>query len=105
MFAVIYAFHVQPGQAGAFEIAWRELTMLIYQYEGSLGSRLHRQDEATYIAYAQWPDRQTWAQSGDKLPPEAKEASARMRAACTQIETLYELDSIDDLLQPQLSQG
>jgi hypothetical protein len=27
---------------------------------GSLGARLHRSDEGTFIAYAQWPDRESW---------------------------------------------
>jgi heme-degrading monooxygenase HmoA len=53
MFTVIYSFQVKPGQVHKFEKAWKDLTLLISEYEGSLGSRLHKQSELSYIAYAQ----------------------------------------------------
>lgn len=99
MFSVIYYFETQPGQSANFEAAWEELTRLIYIYEGSLGSRLHRTAENQYLAYAQWPDRETWAGSGNKLPDSADELRARMRNSCTRIETLHELELVRDLLQ------
>jgi len=98
MFTVIYSFKVIPTQAKSFEKAWKELTVLIYKYEGSLGSRLHKQSPLHYIAYAQWPDKNTWENSGYKLPKAAKEISRIMRESCQKIETLYELDVIEDLL-------
>ena len=99
MFAVIYRFTVHTGQDESFQEAWGELTNLIHRHEGSLGSRLHRESEGNYIAYAQWPDRQTWEGSGDKLPAEADGWRQQMRASCEKIETLHTLDMTDDLLQ------
>lgn len=98
MFIVIYSFKVKPGREVDFKAAWRALTQLIYQYEGSLGSRLHKNNSHEYIAYAQWPDRETWKNSGAKMPPEADLARAEMKNACTLIATLYELEMEDDLL-------
>ena len=99
MYVVIYRFSVQPGKDRAFKEAWQGLTKLIYQYEGSLGSHLHRstQDPLDYIAYAQWPDEETWKNSGDNLPEEANQWRAQMHEACAVIETLHTLQSVNDL--------
>ena len=98
MFAVIYAFETHPGKETEFEQAWKGLTELIYQYENSLGSRLHHESGTRYIAYATWPDRETWKNSGGKLPPEADGFRAQMRSSCSAISTLHELEMKDDLL-------
>ena len=100
MFAVIYQFNIKETMEPTFINAWQQLTELIYQYEGSLGSRLHKQDEGVFIAYAQWPDKETWKNSGSNLPDSANNVRAAMRDSCTSIETLYELDCTLDLLKP-----
>lgn len=101
MFIVIYFFQVKPTQEKIFEKAWHDLTQLIYEYEGSLGSRLHFQKESNYIGYAQWPDKITWENSGKKLPEEANQIRKTMKEACKKIETVYEMEVVDDLLQPK----
>ncbi len=102
MFTVIYSFKVKPNQEKRFEKAWRDLTLLIYEYEGSLGSRLHKQNVYNYIAYAQWPDRRTWLNSGSMLPQQSKEIRQIMKVSCDKIETLFELEVIDDLLKEKI---
>ena len=99
MFAVIYRFNVHPGKEVEFEDAWEHLTKLILEYEGSLGSRLHRNENGEYIAYAQWPDRETWLNAGSNLPAAAEGYRKNMRESCQSIETLHELDPINDLLE------
>ncbi len=98
MHIVIYSFHVREGKQTQFEHAWKTLTDLIYKYEGSLGSRLHRKDEQHYIAYAQWPSKQLFENAGSKLPPEADGVRKTMRESCLEIQTLHELALVDDLL-------
>lgn len=101
MFAAIYAFEVKPGHESAFVQSWADLTRLIRTHEGALGSRLHRGAGQTFIAYAQWPDRETWDRSGDKMPKaEADDARQRMRLACDKVETLHQLEMVEDLLVP-----
>lgn len=99
MFVAIYRFEVKQGKEDVFIKAWHDLTELIYKYEGSLGSRLHKDDNGIYIAYAQWPDRKTWENAGNKLPEKANNIRNTMRIACNTIETVYELDCVDDLLK------
>jgi len=98
MFTVIYSFNVKPDSVLEFKKAWRELTLLIQKHEGSLGSRLHKNSENTYIAYAQWPDKQVWAESGGNMPDSNIEFRRIMKDSCTKIKILFELDVIDDLL-------
>jgi heme-degrading monooxygenase HmoA len=98
MHIVIYSFHVKEGKHLQFEQAWKKLTELIYQYEGSLGSRLHQKDQEHYIAYAQWPSKQIFENAGSKLHPETDEVRKAMRESCIDIQTLHELALVDDLL-------
>ena len=99
MFCVIYSFQVKPGFELDFIESWKDLTNLIYQHEGSLGSRLHKQDELKYIAYAQWPDKETWLNAGNKLPESSKIVRDKMKNSCEKIETVFELDVVEDLLK------
>lgn len=102
MFAVIYHFEVIPGEEGSFIEGWKGLTQSIYQFEGSLGSRLHKKNEGNYIAYAQWPNRKSWEESGNNLPPEAAVFRKKMKDACRSIKTEHELEMIEDLLSDRL---
>ncbi len=99
MFSVIYKFEIKPGRKESFEKSWKDLTLLIYDYAGSLGSRLHKKDECNYIAYAQWPNKETWENSSNKLPEKSNEISKLMKESCISIETLYELELTKDLLE------
>lgn len=60
MFAIIYRWRVIPGRDAQFEEGWAAGTQRIAAEFGGWGSRLHRVDEHTYVAYAQWPDETTW---------------------------------------------
>lgn len=101
-FTVIYSFALHEGKSAEFIHAWSEMTKLIYQYEGSYGSRLHRASDTLFIGYAQWPSREVWEQSGENLPESAHELRAAMRACCTEINTEHELTVVSDLLHDAL---
>ncbi len=99
MISIIYQFDLKPKQEDDFIQAWHEMTLLIYKFENSLGSRLHKKDDRTFIAYALWPDQFTWENSGDKLPKEAQLVRQRMRQCCENVKVLFEMEVIDDLLK------
>lgn len=99
MFSVIYHFKVKAGKEEVFLQAWLELTKLIYEYEGSLGSRIHQsQKEGDFIAYAQWPSRNKWENAGANLPESAQLWRKQMKDSCDEIKTLFELDQKIDYL-------
>lgn len=98
MFAVIYSFEVVPGKEKQFIAAWEEMTELIKEYEGGLGSSLHKEDVGKYIAYAQWPNQEQWEKSGNNLPQADEEVRARMRESCVEIKTIHTMEVVNDLL-------
>lgn len=99
MTTIIYLFQIKVNQEEQFLIAWKEMTNLIYQYENSLGSKLFKQKDDTYIATAQWPDEFTWKKSGNNIPAEAKFIRAKMKDTCEKIEILYEFNLVADLIR------
>ncbi len=101
MFSVIYSFQIIPDKEDIFLQAWHDLTVLLYRYEGSFGSRIHKAGEHHYLAYAQWPDKQTWMNSGSNLPLASGPVRTQLRSSCIEIKTLYEMEVIDDLLVNQ----
>ncbi|MCJ7556024.1 MAG: antibiotic biosynthesis monooxygenase [Gammaproteobacteria bacterium] len=77
-FCVIYRFKIRPGAEDMFRQGWIRMTEAIRDGRGGLGSRLHLSDDGWWLAYAQWPDRQTWERSGEMEA--ADPAAARMMA-------------------------
>lgn len=103
MFVVIIQFDLKEGKEESFVMAWKSLTELIYQHEGSLGSRLHKTAHLTYIAYAQWPERDTWITSNN-LPEVASPIRKQLRDCCEKMEVKYELEMVEDLLKKEVFQ-
>lgn len=99
MYCKLYRFQVKPGMRDEFISAWTEMTELIYEYEGSLGSRLHSDGSDNYYAYAQWPSQAHFENAGDSLPEKAGEMRKRMRNSCDKIEALHGFEVSKDLLK------
>ncbi|NDV42406.1 antibiotic biosynthesis monooxygenase family protein [Flagellimonas sediminis] len=98
-FIVIYKFQVKKGLEKDFEKDWEKLTHAFVNYSRGLGSRLHMDPSGIYIAYAQWPDQSTWTTAGSRLPEHAKALADTMRAKCENVEVLFTLDEIKNLLK------
>lgn len=98
LYVVLYVFKVKPNQDKVFIESWKGLTRLIHKYEGSLGSRLHKEKAQNYIAYAQWPSKTKFESSGKNLPKEANSFRDLMRESCEEIEILHKLEMVEDLL-------
>lgn len=97
-FTVIYSFKVVKGKEDDFIRCWTELTKLIYEFEGSYGSRLHKVNASLFIGYAQWPSKETYDQSGNHLPQTASIVRLKMRECCSEIKPEYEMTVVQDLL-------
>ena len=98
MYIVMYAFEVKPNKEADFLKGWKNLTKLIRKHEGSLGSRLHIQEPLTYIAYAQWPSKIKFENSGNNLPEEADTYRNLMRSSCKGINVVDKFEVVEDLL-------
>ena len=93
MFIAVYAFRVKSGMEAEFQEAWAELTREIIAQRNGLGSRLHLDENGTFIAYAQWADRKSW----EAAAPLDISARKQMYEALISVHTLYRLDLVDDL--------
>lgn len=53
-FAVLYRWRLVPRSEAAFTESWAAVTEAL-KARGGRGSRLHKAEDGTYWAYAQWP--------------------------------------------------
>src|SRR5690349_3368327 len=98
MFVALYEFKIKPGYEKQFVENWRVVTESIYTIRGSLGSRLHKANDGTYVAYAQWPSEEQYNLE-KPLPPEAMQARLLMKEACESLSVLKLMSVTDDLLK------
>lgn len=97
MFNVIYRWRIHPGKEAQFQKAWAEVTELIRTDRGGLGSRLHRCDDGTFLAYAQWPSREAWEKSSRTPLPESR-AVTSLKEAVASSEPPIPMMMIEDLI-------
>jgi heme-degrading monooxygenase HmoA len=85
MYAIFFKWRLRAGMEAQFVRAWSELTELIRAESGGLGSRLHKADDDTVFAYAQWPSEEDYRR---ERPSSARmvELRAQMKAAAELID-------------------
>jgi heme-degrading monooxygenase HmoA len=79
MFVVLYRWRIKSGHEDEFRDAWRRATNKITERYGALGSRLHRVDDGSWLAYAQWPDRERWQLMRSSAPVAPEEFTTMQR--------------------------
>jgi quinol monooxygenase YgiN len=98
MFIALYRWKVKEGHEKNFRKGWHKRTEEIYQLAGSLGSRLHQAEDGTWVAYAQWPDRQTY-DAARSVPVIDEEAREMFRESIEEAYPDIYMNVADDLLQ------
>ena len=100
MFCVVYEFEVTPNSENEFKKIWHDLTLIIKETRGGLGSRLHKDKSKRniWIAYAQWPNETAWKKPAPHIEDRHVILGNRMKEICINIRIIYQLDVIDDLL-------
>ncbi|MFE2150267.1 antibiotic biosynthesis monooxygenase family protein [Streptomyces lavendulae] len=94
MFAVVYRWRLREGKEQQFAEGWRRVTEAIHARCGSYGSRLHRADDGTWVAYARWPD----AESRERCAVPDPEGVALMSGAIAERFPETRLQIVEDLL-------
>lgn len=96
-FAVVYRWKVSESKEAQFRAAWEEVTKAIIEFDGGLGSRLHKASDGTWLAYAQWPSRERWEQAsaGTRI---AKNAMQQLTDAIEERLPHIELEPVADFL-------
>jgi heme-degrading monooxygenase HmoA len=95
VFAAIYRWRLKPGMESQFVDGWERVTREIHKVCGSYGSRLHRCDDGTWLAYARWPD----AATRDACEHGETEGRRLMREAVAEDFDDILCDLVTDLLQ------
>jgi quinol monooxygenase YgiN len=100
MFCVVYEFEVIQANENEFKKVWHDLTLAIRETCGGLGSRLHKDvtRDNIWIAYAQWPNKNTWDQPFAFTDNKHMELQTQIKLICKCIRTVYQLEVTDDLL-------
>jgi quinol monooxygenase YgiN len=83
MLIVVYRWRIKAGYEAQFREGWRAMTASIAATRGGLGSRLHRAQDGSWVAYAQWPDQATY-EAGHAA------ASANVAAAALMAQSIAE---------------
>ncbi len=104
MFTVIYRWRVKTGQEQRFRDGWRQATLAIFDQYHSLGSRLHRADDGSFVAYAQWRSRSDW-EDRQIGKPAADEAFAMMRESAEGKAEILCLEALDDLFKDERAES
>jgi quinol monooxygenase YgiN len=97
MHAIYFRWKVASGHERDFEQAWLELTKLVRDEQGGLGSRLHRSTDGHYFAYNQWPSKLAWATQPEPTPRMLKLRN-RMREFAEIVDGPLRANVIADLL-------
>ncbi len=100
MFVALYRWKLKEGREEKFREGWRRRTEEIYRKCGSLGSRLHRAGDGTWVAYAQWPDRLAW-EAARGVAVGDTEAPAMMKESIEESYPEMLLEVADDLFEPR----
>ena len=98
MFCVVYKWNVKPGREAEFRDTWRIITKAIFEQHGSFGSRLHSNEDGSWVAYAQWPDRDHWENHSETLGVELTQLK-QSECLLENVQVLMKLNVTDDLLQ------
>jgi heme-degrading monooxygenase HmoA len=91
------------GKEEQFREAWRRGTELITRIYGSHGSRLHRDRDGRFVAYAEWPDEATWRAAFErKMVYDEPQTRAAFLDAIAETpaepEPIFTMTVLDDLL-------
>lgn len=101
MFVVVYWWRLKPGLEDQFRAGWVRTTKAIRQAYGSLGSRLHRESDGRYIAYAQWPSEAAWHEArAQRFITGDPGGLQLMQEAMEEMGILATMTMTDDLLEP-----
>jgi starch synthase len=99
MYVVLYRWRIKPEFERSHREGWRQVTEAIRRTWGTAGSRLHRADDGSWIAYAVWPDEATFRRSREVAPaPTPAELQLMLEALDGPSEIMFRMVVTDDLL-------
>ena len=103
-YSVVYSFKLKNGKENEFIENWKFGTRLIYEYEGSLGSRLHKIESNMFMAYALWPDKKTFDEATNKIPSELENKRiANFKNCVDEFKVIFKSEVVSDLINSEVN--
>ncbi len=99
MQAIIYRWDLKPSAEENFISAWRDVTLCLKEKLGSSGSRLHKCDDDSYLAYALWDSLEHRTEAFASGIPH-QDQIMQMRECTKRRHPEMKLEVTDDLLLP-----
>lgn len=96
MLIIIYSFKPKAGREVELIKLWKKITTSLRNNCNSLGSRLHKASDSEYIAYAQWPNEDTYERA--KLFEELDSLRSKFKDVINSMEVLHKAEIVEDLL-------
>lgn len=97
-FFVLYRWRIHPDMEAVFAAAWAELSSILRQQHGSLGSRLHRGNDGLWYSYAQWSGQEAREMAFSRIADAP--ALLQMRTAIAEALPEILLEPVADFLLP-----
>jgi len=101
MFYAIYRWRLNEGMEEAFVGEWKRVTEEIYKTCGSYGSRLHKSEDGTYVAYAAWSSKEARRKCWDKWDNDKDLRKVMEKCVKTKFPDIF-MEDISDLLKDKL---
>ncbi len=98
MFTAVYRWRLKENSEDRFTEGWRRRTKEIYRKCGSLGSRLHKAEDGTWVGIALWTDKETW-EAISSVPVDDTEAVEMMRDSIEESLPSMLMEVTEDLWQ------
>jgi quinol monooxygenase YgiN len=67
MYVAIYRWKIRPQKESYFVEQWIEMSQELKKTHGCLGARLHRHDDGSFVAYAQWSTKLAMHEARSKI--------------------------------------
>ena len=95
MYVVLYQFSVKAGRENDFRQHWNHLSQAMLSETKSVGARLHVGEHGTFVAYVQWPTKESYEAQTD-LSATAVQARTAMLDACQDISGIQTMQLIEE---------
>lgn len=95
MYVVLYQFQVKEGREADFRRHWNTLTQAMLVETKSVGARLHAGEHSVFVAYVQWPSKESYEGQKD-LSKAAVEARTAMLESCSDIRGIQTMELIEE---------
>lgn len=98
---VVYRWRLKPDFERTHREGWRRVTAAIKRAYRTGGSRLHKNEDGAWVAYAVWPDEATFAAAQGAAPVAAPgDRELKREGISGSIEVVFRMTVTDDLLEP-----